>query len=329
MKFRWLWLSVALSGCADPLGAYPWDVDMEAWRDQDGDGFAALARGGSDCDDLDPGVYPGAVAVRQGITMATVCGGTASMGSPEDEVGSGDDELLHEVDLSRAFEIGVAEVTQSQFERLMAYRPSGRLNCDDCPVENVSWHMAAQFTNTVSYEADLAPCYDCEGFGGDVVCEPVEWIYGCEGYRLPTEAEWERAARAGTHQAFSNRGELFPLDTSNCGGPVVLDNADLLSHLAIYCGNDQGMAEPVAGGRANPWGLYDVHGNVWEWCHDWYGPYEELALDPQGPDSGTQKVKRGGAWSSYPQSLRSAGRSSAEPGVAIDSIGFRLARTLP
>jgi formylglycine-generating enzyme required for sulfatase activity len=322
------WTLLALAACADPFGAYPWDQDMHSWRDQDGDGFAAVDRGGTDCEDLDASVHPGAVSIRQGIAMATVCGGEAPMGSPEHEVGRGDDEQLHRVGLARSFEIGVVEVTQAQFERLMSYQPSQRPGCEDCPVESVSWHMAAQFTNTVSYEEDLSPCYRCEGFGDDVVCEPVGDPYACEGFRLPTEAEWERAARAGTVSAFSDRGELFPVDTSNCGGPVLLDNGDLLGHIALYCGNDQGMAEPVGGGEPNPWGLYDMHGNVWEWCHDWYGPYGEQAWDPWGPESGVQKIKRGGAWSSYPQSLRSAGRSAADPGVAIDSMGLRLARSL-
>ena len=314
--------------CADPLGAWPWDQDMEAWRDQDGDGFAALTRGGNDCQDLDDAVYPGAVSTQVGNAMATICPVTFTMGSPEDEVGSGVDERQHRVTLTGGYEIGVYEVTQAQFEQLMVYQPSRRPGCPVCPVDSVSWHMAAQYSNAVSYEAGLTPCYTCDGFGTTTACEPLSDPYACEGFRLPTEAEWEHAARAGTRGAFSSRGELFPGDTSNCGGAVILDNGALLDHSAVYCGNDHDMPSETGTAAANPWGLHDMHGNVWEWCHDWYGDYAGDEQDPWGPPDGAQRVKRGGAWSSYPQSLRSAGRASTDAGIATDTIGFRLARSV-
>jgi len=301
---------------------------MDTWRDQDGDGFAAATRGGSDCADLDPEVFPGAVSTVEGHAMATICPGDFTMGSLEDEVGRGDDELARSVTLTRRYQIGVVEVTQAQFDRLMGFQPSLSPRCLDCPVEGVTWHMAAQYTNLLSYEADLSSCYDCAGFGEGALCEPVDDPYACEGFRLPTEAEWERAARAGTRAAFSSGGGLSPGDTANCGGAVLLDDASLLDHIAVYCGNDAGMPHAVGTGEPNPWGLFDLHGNVWEWVHDGYGPYGETTVDPGGPDASPQRVKRGGAWSSYPQSLRSAGRSAAEPGVATDTIGLRVARSL-
>jgi formylglycine-generating enzyme required for sulfatase activity len=321
-------LLLLASGCADPLGAWPWDQDMGAWRDQDGDGHTATGRGGFDCDDLDPSVHPGAQTVEQGHMLAMMCAGTFAMGSPEDEVGRGEDEGRHPVTLTQSFLLGVLEVSQVQFESIMGYQPSPWPGCLHCPVESVSWHMAVQFTNLLSYEAGLDSCYDCAGFGDGARCEPIGEPYGCEGFRLPTEAEWELGARAGTASAFSSRGDLFPGDTSNCGGGVILDNSSVLDQLAWYCGDDDGRPSETATRDPNPWGLSDVHGNVWEWTHDWYGPYDSEAWDPWGPEAGTQRVKRGGAWSSYPQSLRSAGRSAAEPGVVTDTIGFRVARTL-
>ncbi len=328
MRAGWAIPLLALVGCADSLGAWPWDQDMDAWHDRDGDGHAAVGRGGHDCADLDPEIYPGAVSNIEGSAMATMCPASFAMGSPGDEVGSGVDELLHQASSSGAYEIGVFEVTQAQFERLMVYQPSRWPGCLNCPVESVTWHMAVQYTNAVSYEAGLEPCYACEGFGSGATCTPLGDPYVCQGFRLPTEAEWEHAARAGTAGPLSSGGGLLPGDTSNCGGGVILDNGDLLDHAAVYCGNDDGLPQETGTLAPNPWGLYDMHGNVWEWVHDWYGPYEGDAQDPWGPVAGSERVKRGGAWSSYPQSLRSAGRSAAEPGVATDTIGFRLARSV-
>jgi len=327
-RAHWALPLLALLGCADTLGAWPWDQNMDTWHDQDGDGHAAVGRGGHDCADLNPDVYPGAVSELEGHLMATVCPGTFAAGSPVEEVGSGPDETQRDVTLTGAYEIGVVEVTQAQFERLMRYQPSRWPGCLNCPVETVTWHMAAQFTNVVSYEAGLQSCYACESFGASTTCEPIGAPYDCEGFRLPTEAEWERAARAGTQRALSSGGELLPGDTSNCGGAVILDNGAMLDHSAVYCGNDAGLPAETATLQANPWGLFDMHGNVWEWVHDGYGPYDGDATDPWGPATSAQRVKRGGAWSSYPQSLRSAGRSDAGPSVATDTIGFRLARSI-
>ncbi len=321
-------LLTLLSGCADPIGAWPWDRGMDAWWDQDGDGFDGAARGGSDCDDQDPGMHPGAVSIREGVAMAAVCPGTFTMGSPAGEVGRGDDEQRHQVTVSRAFEISVYEVSQAQFEQLMVYQPSHWPGCLHCPVESVSWHQAAQYTNALSYEAGLSPCYECTGFGSAVTCATRGEPYGCEGFRLPTEAEWELAARAGTHSAFSNRGELLESESSYCGGGVMLDNGELLDHIAVYCGNDIGMPVEVGLSDPNPWGLFDMHGNVWEWCHDGYTPYEDAALDPWGFETAAERVRRGGSFSSYPHSLRAARRGASAAGQGADTVGFRVARSL-
>ncbi len=317
-----------LQACADPLGAWPWDQNMDVWRDRDGDGYVGAARGGDDCQDRNPDLYPGAVSITVGTSLAYICSGDFTMGSLEHEVGSSGDESAHQVILGHSFEIGVYEVTQVQFESLMVYQPSRWPGRPDQPVDSVSWHEAAMYTNAVSYEADLAPCYDCDGYGSDAICVPRGSPWECEGFRLPTEAEWERAARGGASSAFSNGGSLIEGDTANCGGSVMLDNDSMLDDIAVYCGNDNARPEPVGSGLPNPWGLYDVHGNVWEWVHDWYGTYEGDSVDPLGPDQGEERVRRGGSFGSYPQSLRSAERASSLPGIGSDTVGFRVARTL-
>jgi hypothetical protein len=176
--------------------------------DQDGDGFPAEVSGGNDCDDLDAGLsprdadgdgfstctgdcddgtagdYPGAVTDHEGIAMTCLGRGTCWMGSPPEEVGHDDDETQHEVTLTRAFWLGVYEVTQAEFAFFMGYDPS-TYDCDGCPVTDITWHEAAAFANEVSDE----DCYDCNGSGADVQCEPLPTSpYACAGYRLPTEA---------------------------------------------------------------------------------------------------------------------------------------------
>jgi formylglycine-generating enzyme required for sulfatase activity len=192
----------------------------------------------------------------------------------------------------------------------------------------VTWHEAAALANALSRAEDLEECYSCEGDEDSVECTTSGSPYDCEGYRLPTEAEWEYAARGGTESAFSNGGNLLSSDPYNCSTPVVLDNAEVLGDIAVYCGNDSGEPSEVGTKDANPYGLYDMHGNVWEWCHDWYDDYGTAPVeDPWGDSSGSNRVIRGGSWNFVPRFLRAANRSRYDPRHDDVSLGFRLARS--
>jgi formylglycine-generating enzyme required for sulfatase activity len=212
--------------------------------------------------DIEP-VAAETVDVR-GMRFHYIPAGEFSMGSPVDEEGRGRDENLHQVMLSRGYWIGETEVTQGQWTRLLTDRDNPSFfTCEDCPVEDVSWNDAIAFVNALSVAESLPPCYT--GTGPEVQFEGLD----CEGFRLPTEAEWERAARAGTQTTWYF-GERQQLDEHTWFD----DNARVRTHR-------------VGQKEASPWGLSDVYGNVWEWCFDWYGPYPDAPqTDPVGPQTG-------------------------------------------
>jgi formylglycine-generating enzyme required for sulfatase activity len=236
--------------------------------------------------------------------------GTFTMGSPESEAGRNDDEEQHEVTLTRDFWLQATEVTQSQFHDVMGYGSSlCQSQSDDCPAENVSWHESAAYCNAISERAGLDRCYSCTGSDQQVECEPsssFESPYQCPGYRLPTEAEWEYAARSGTSGA--RHGEL--------------------EAIAWFEGNSDNTAHPVGTREASPWGLYDMLGNVNEWCHDQFTDYADGPVtDPLGRYSTMHYVYRGGCWHHGPESARAANRVSYGPRYGYDGLGFRPART--
>ncbi|MEW6267496.1 MAG: SUMF1/EgtB/PvdO family nonheme iron enzyme [Thermodesulfobacteriota bacterium] len=222
-----------------------------------------------------------------GQKFVLIPSGTFTMGSPSSESGRDDDETQHQVTISRPFYMQTTEVTQGQWRSVMGSNPSHFKNCgDDCPVESVSWNDAQEFIGRLNAKE------------------------GGNKYRLPSEAEWEYAARAGSRTAYS-----FGESQSELG------------QYAWYDGNSGGQTHPVGRKRPNAWGFYDMHGNVWEWCQDWYGVYPSGAVtDPQGPSSGSDRVHRGGSWLSYAQYCRSAFRAGLVPGDRFNLLGFRLVR---
>jgi formylglycine-generating enzyme required for sulfatase activity len=223
--------------------------------------------------------------------------GTFEMGSPEREASRARDEALHEVRITRAFCMQTAEVTQAEYEFTLGLNPSTSKECgSDCPVETVNWDDAVAFANARSQSEGLPVCYEGSRFVG----------LTCTGYRLPTEAEWEYAARAGTSTPTYGDAE------------------------AVAWTQENSSARPHAVARKQPnaWGLYDMLGNVWEWTGDWYGGYDGRQVDPTGAPEGERRVLRGGAWFFLGQFARAAFRYPYAPINRYGFIGFRLVRTL-
>lgn len=195
--------------------------------------------------------------------------------------GSDDEKPVHKVIIAQGYEMGKYQITQDQWETVMGHNPSsfkGKL----LPVDSVSWEDVQQFIGILNSNSNNY------------------------NYRLPTEAEWEYACRAGT------RG----------------DYAGDLDTMGWYQGNSGNHAHEVGKQQPNAWGLYDMHGNVWEWCLDWYGPYPRgVVTNPKGASSGAHRVKRGGGWYDIAAYCRSTDRSGYAPNYRLYDVGFRLVRT--
>ena len=267
--------------------------------------------------------YPGDEAIDFG-TWAEMGAGSFLMGSPASEPGRVDDEEQHAVALWSGFQIMTTEVTRAQFEGIMGYAPSSGsvAACPSCPVDSVSWHEAAAYANRVSELKEVQRCYDCSGSGRGVSCalgSDFADPYECPGYRLPTEAEFEYAARAGT------TGGTYAGTVPAFECP---DTSDMLDAIAWYCGNSDGASHPVAQLEPNDWALCDMLGNVWEWTNDWYAPYEGDATDPWGPSDGVERTMRGGCHDDWNEGARAAARGHAAPELTTPDLGFRLARTI-
>ena len=263
---------------------------------------------------------PEFITTRVGqIKLKRIPAGTFLMGSAEGDDQAGKDEKpQHRVRISKPFYLGVYEVTQAQYEAVMGNNPSSfsangggkdkvaGQSTDRHPVEQVSWLDAAQFCNKLSEMEGRKPFYEIDGKDVRV----PDW--NGPGYRLPTEAEWEYACRANA-----------PTPTRYSFG----DDAGELGEYAWFR-EWKGTTHPVSQKRPNPFGLYDMHGNVWEWCWDWYdqGYYNQApADDPTGSAGASRRVIRGGSWYSGPSSCRSANRDGCGPGCGISDLGFRLA----
>ncbi len=244
-----------------------------------------------------------------GIKLVMVPAGKFLMGSPESEPERAADEVQHEVKITKPFFLGVHEVTQEHFKKIMQKNPSWFMNTgggkdrleqedtSDFPVEEVTWHEAAEFCKKLSDRAE-------EKKHGRV-------------YRLPSEAEWEYACRAGTTTPVSYGKSLNGFQANFCGlAPYPIKGKH---------GPDLGITRPGGAYDPNDFGLYDMHGNVHEWVADWYGPYPtEPVEDPKGPQTGKQKIARGGCWLSTGRSCRAAMRHKFTPETSHYGIGFRV-----
>jgi formylglycine-generating enzyme required for sulfatase activity len=232
-----------------------------------------------------PPVAPKTQRNSLGMEFVLIPAGTFQMGSNDSDAYD-NEKPVHTVRITQPFYLGKHEVTQGQWQAVMGSNPSHFTGDPSRPVENVSW---------------------------DDVREFVRRLNGLEGgamYRLPTEAEWEYAARAGTTSRWSFGDEVGQL-----------------GRYAWYDENAEGQTHPVGQLQPNPWGLYDMHGNVWEWVQDWYGKYASgTVVNPAGPSSGSDRVYRGGSWRYTVRFCRSAFRYYDAPGFRLDNVGFRLLR---
>jgi len=238
-----------------------------------------------------------------GMKLKLIPAGEFQMGSAEY-----DEEPRHLVTISRPFYLGVYPVTQREYMQITKNNPSHFSGNDRLPVECVFWFDAVAFCNELSRKEGLKPFFTINGQSVEV----PDW--NGPGYRLTTEAEWEYACRAGTTTRFSFG-----------------DDENLLGEHAWYNQNSGSKTHPVGKKKPNPFGLFDMYGNVWEWCWDWFdaGYYNITSahIDPKGPKTGEARVVRGGSWLNYAIFLRSANRNGDAPAECYFDIGFRLART--
>ena len=247
-------------------------------------------------------------------------GGTFQMGSPESEPWRSEDETAHTVTLSD-FYVSQYEVTQAEYQTVMGTNPSS-FTGDDLPVEGVSWTDAVQYCNARSTQEGLIPAYVVYG-------QNVSWDRSANGYRLPTEAEWEYACRAGTDTPFNTETSISAEEANYWGHyPYLIeDNYFSQGNLETKPGVYRQTTVAVGSFEPNTLGLYDMHGNVGEWVWDWYGSYETgEQFNPTGPASGTRRVYRGGGWNDFAKNLRSAYRATLPPDSSSFNLGFRLVR---
>ena len=281
-----------------------------------------------------------------GINMINICAGSFEMGCTDGQTNCLDDEFpAHGVTLTRNFWLGQTDVTQAQWQGLMGSNPSyfsdagGGSDCGaDCPIELINWWEAISFANAASEAAGLPQCYTLSGCVGELgngcgldgYCEagpedvyntydcesatvnsPTGSVYDCEGYRLPTEAEWEFAARGGADQLYSG--------------------SDDINDVAWYGETSGDEIHPVASKAPNAYGLYAMSGNSWEWTWDIYDQsyYHTAApVDPEGAFAGEKRVFRGGCWESAAAVPRVASRDFNPPSYRCYDLGLRLARTI-
>ena len=277
-----------------------------------GDWVGQVRRGFPACpsDETDPMV----TVSRAGGSFVMIPAGEFTRGSPGSEPERREDEAQHTVAITRPFLMKTTEVTQREWRHLMATNPSRVGSCGgECPVENVNWWEALAYCNVLSRKEGVQECYELRGCdksrpGEAMQCNEVSFVgLGCAGYRLPTESEWEYAARAGTTEA----------------------SYGALDDVAWYGDNSGGTPHGVGRKAPNALGLYDMLGNVMEWCWDRYGKHGVGdARDPIGPPKGSTQVLRGGSWNNPASDVRAACRTISLPGYRYSNLGFRPVRTV-
>ena len=247
-------------------------------------------------------------------------GYTFNMGSPDNEVQRENDETQHSVTVN-GFYISKYELTQKEYEEIMGVNPS-HFKGNNLPVENVTWYDAIEYCNKLSEKEGLEPVYIINE-------EDVKWDKSKNGYRLPTEAEWEFAARAGTTTPFNTENSISANEANFYGHyPYgIEENYFSQNNLETKPGEYRQKTLEVGSFLPNKWGLYDIHGNVREWVFDYYGEYDlENTNNPSGINEGTLRVNRGGGWNDYAKHMRCAFRGSFTPNQAMNNIGFRIVR---
>jgi formylglycine-generating enzyme required for sulfatase activity/serine/threonine protein kinase len=310
------WAAVAVAACFGLAVGYPWGVSVNAaksqreFREAESAGQSERAklphrrrffeelRSPSPLDGLEEAAAAGPVLERVtnsiGIELVKIPKGEFTMGSPRVEKNRSDNEGFRKVTLWGDFWLGKTEVTRRQWEKVtgtIPWRDSGGELDDNLPATGVNWDDAVGFCRQLT---------EHERSSGKLQADEV--------YRLPTEAEWEYACRAGMTTAYS-----FGDDQSKLGD------------FGWFLGNSPHTLHPVGRKKPNPWALYDMHGNVCEWCSDWYG--FAGAIDPVVPAAGSRRVVRGGSFYRVAGGCRSAARESCDPSHRGDSLGFRVARS--
>ena len=257
-------------------------------------------------------------SVNDGYVL--ISGGTYLMGSPDAENWRIEDEKQHEVTVS-SFYMDAYETTQKEYESLIGENPSS-FEGDDLPVENISWLDAIRFANAKSVDMGLTPAYT-------ITSDGVTWNRSANGYRLPTEAEWEYACRAGTVTPFNTETSIST-DEANYWGSYpyeIEENYFNTGVLDTKPSGSEGQTVVVGSYPSNKLGLFDMHGNVNEWCWDYYGEYDSTKpQDPTGTASGTRHVYRGGGWNDFAKNLRSSYRAAGQSDLKYSNLGVRLVR---